>query len=239
MDERKTERAAAATYDRVADVYAAAIETKPHNAYYDRPAVISLWPDIAGLDVLDAGCGPGVYAEELVRRGARVVAGDVAPRMRKIAAERLAGRASIIELDLAAPLPLADGAFDMINAPLCLDYVRDWDQAFSEFFRVLRPRGVVVLSAAHPAFDAEYFNTSAYFEVEPVEATWSGFGEAFRMNSYRRPLSAFLNPAIRSGFRIDRMLEPLPTDQFKAADPRRHARLMHRPSFLMMRLQRP
>ncbi len=239
MDERKTERAAAATYDRIADAYAAIIETKPHNAYYDRPAVISLWPDVAGLDVLDAGCGPGVYAQELVSRQARVVAGDISARMRELATARLGGRANVIELDLSTRLPLADGAFDMINAPLCLDYVRNWDQAFSEFFRVLRPGGIVVMSAAHPAFDAEYFNTSAYFDVEPVEATWNGFGEAFRMNSYRRPLSAFLNPAIKSGFRIDRMLEPLPTEQFKTADPRRHARLMHRPSFLMMRLQRP
>lgn len=98
------ERATVQTYDRIADRYAAIIETKPHNAYYDRPAVVSLWPDVAGLDVLDAGCGPGVYAELLLERGARVTAGDVSSRMRELAAERLGDRAPVIELDLAARL---------------------------------------------------------------------------------------------------------------------------------------
>ena len=111
MDERKTERAAAATYDRIADAYAAIIETKPHNAYYDRPAVISLWPDVAGLDVLDAGCGPGVYAQELVSRQARVVAGDISARMRELATARLGGCANVIELDLSTRLPLVSAPF--------------------------------------------------------------------------------------------------------------------------------
>ncbi|MDP3493556.1 MAG: class I SAM-dependent methyltransferase [Hyphomonadaceae bacterium] len=239
MDKLETERAAAATYERIADRYAAALETKPHNAYYDRPAVISLWPNVAGLDVLDTGCGPGVYAEELVNRGARVTAGDISARMCELASVRLAGRATVTPLDLAANLPAAEAAFDMINAPLCLDYVRDWRHVFSEFFRVLRPGGIVIMSAAHPDFDAEYFKTDAYFDVESVEATWSGFGEPFRMNCYRRSLADFINPPLEAGFRLDRLLEPLPTEQFRQADPRRHERLMRRPSFLMMRLQRP
>ncbi|WP_279387450.1 hypothetical protein [Rubrobacter taiwanensis] len=30
---------------------------------YERPATLSLLPDVAGKRVLDAGCGPGVYSE--------------------------------------------------------------------------------------------------------------------------------------------------------------------------------
>jgi hypothetical protein len=47
-------------YSCLADAYAARIDTKAHNAYYDRPAVTSLLPPVAGKRVLDAGCGPGV-----------------------------------------------------------------------------------------------------------------------------------------------------------------------------------
>lgn len=238
-DDRKTERAAAATYHRVADAYAALIDTKPHNAYYDRPAVISLWHDLTNCEVLDAGCGPGVYAEELVKRGARVTARDIAPRMREIAKQRLGNTARVVGLDLSERLPFEDAAFDVVNAPLCLDYIRDWDHAFAEFSRVLKRGGYVVMSAMHPSFDAEYYRSERYFEIEAVSGPWKGFGEVFVMNSYRRPMAEFINAPLRAGLVLDKLLEPLPTQDFRDADPRRHAELMRRPAFLMMRLRKP
>jgi len=237
-DDRKTERAAAATYDRIADAYAGRVETKPHNAYYDRPAVISLWHDVKGREVLDAGCGPGIYAEELVKRGALVTAGDISPRMREIAAKRLGRDARVVALDLSERLPFEDAAFDVVNAPLCLDYIRDWDHVFAEFKRVLKRNGYAVVSCTHPSFDAEYCRTECYFEIEAVEGPWKGFGEPFVMNSYRRPLGEFINAPLRAGLVLDRLLEPLPTTDFRDADPRRHAELMRRPAFLMMRLRK-
>ncbi len=239
MTDKSTERAAAATYERVADIYAAKIDTKPHNAYYDRPAVISLWPDVAGLRVLDAGCGPGVYAQELISRGAVVTAGDVAPRMVDLTRTRLGDRATVLQFDLSDRLPFEDGAFDFVNAPLCLDYIGDWDHVFAEFGRVLKPGGLVVMSAMHPSFDAEYYRTEQYFSVEAVKASWSGFGEVFVMDSYRRSMAAFINAPLRAGLVLDQLLEPLPTDDFLKADPRRHAELSRRPAFLMMRLRKP
>ena len=68
-------------YQELAELYAARVERKPHNAYYERPAMIAMWPDVRGKRVLDAGCGPGVYAELLLRRGAIVTAIDVSERM--------------------------------------------------------------------------------------------------------------------------------------------------------------
>ncbi len=57
-------------YEKLAHAYAEMIDTKPHNAYLERPTTLSLLPDVEGKRVLDAGCGPGVYAEWLVERGA-------------------------------------------------------------------------------------------------------------------------------------------------------------------------
>lgn len=64
-------------YDAFAAEFEAHARDSPYNAYYDRPAVLKLLGDVRGRRVLDAGCGPGFYAEELVRRGADVVAFDL------------------------------------------------------------------------------------------------------------------------------------------------------------------
>ena len=61
-----------------------------HNALYDRPAVLELCGDVRGRRVFDAGCGPGLYAAELLARGARAVEGvDASATMVSLAQERV------------------------------------------------------------------------------------------------------------------------------------------------------
>ncbi len=49
----------------------------------------ALPPDLSGLHVLDAGCGPGQMTAELAARGARVTAVDISPGLVAIAEARL------------------------------------------------------------------------------------------------------------------------------------------------------
>jgi SAM-dependent methyltransferase len=68
--------------------YAAHAQTAPYNAMYDRPAVLSLLGDVSGLTVLDAGCGPGLYAE-LLQRGVDAIGFDQSPAMIDLARGRV------------------------------------------------------------------------------------------------------------------------------------------------------
>ena len=69
-------------YDAFADEFLVHAEDGFYNAHYDRPACLSLLGDVAGKRILDAACGPGLYAAELIRRGADVVGFDQSPRGR-------------------------------------------------------------------------------------------------------------------------------------------------------------
>jgi ubiquinone/menaquinone biosynthesis C-methylase UbiE len=227
-------------YNQLAEAYAARIETKPHNAYYERPATLSLLPDVSGWRVLDAGCGPGVYAAILVSMGADVVALDANPKMVALARSRLGEQAQVIQASLDAPLDfLDDESFDCVVAPLVMDYIRDWRAAFGEFQRVLMPGGVLVFSMEHPMM--KYFDHQAesnYFHIDRVTCTWRGFGSPVLVPSYRRSLGDVFNPLIAAGFTLERVLEPLPTEAFKNSDPQDYEKLLKEPGFMCVRAVR-
>src|SRR5439155_382867 len=110
-------------YDDIADAYAAAVDSAPYNALYERPAMLKLLPPVSGTRVLDAGCGAGWYAAELATRGALVTAIDASGAMIGHSRHRFASAPSIeiadqVELkaaDLEQPLSFAaDASFDGI-----------------------------------------------------------------------------------------------------------------------------
>ena len=76
-------------YDVFADEFLGHAQGGFYNAYYDRPACLALLGDVTGKRVLDAACGPGLYAAELIGRGAQVVGFDHSPRMVQLCRARV------------------------------------------------------------------------------------------------------------------------------------------------------
>lgn len=125
-------------YEDIAEEYASIIDSKDANAYYEKPAMLSMMPDVAGLRILDAGCGPGVYSEWLLDHDADVTGVDYSEKMIELAKRRTGGRGSFRVADLSKPLDFfPNSTFDMVVSPLVLDYIRDWVLTLQEFNRVL------------------------------------------------------------------------------------------------------
>lgn len=218
-------------YDELADTYVREIETDAYNADFAFPATTALIPDVAGKRVLDAGCGAGAYTEWLLDRGADVVAVDASAGMLDRATERVGGRAEFHRVDLGEPLAFAaEDEFDGIVSALVLDYVRDWRQTFSEFARVLESGGFLVFTVPHPFNEFPLGEDENYFAVEPRTKEWS-----VDVPYYRRPLSEMVGPLLETGFRIDAMVEPQPTDAFAERRPERYETESKRPVFLCVR----
>ena len=190
-------------YDAFADEYLDHAESGFFNAYYDRPACLALLGDVAGKRVLDAACGPGLYAAELARRGAQVVGFDHSPRMVEIARDRVPDGAFRVH-DLADPLSwLPDGRVDLALCALAIEYVDDRITALRELRRVLRPDGALVLSRLHPTGDWLRHGGS-YFEVRTIEETWS---KGWRVRYWLAPLETTCEEIFAAGFVIERLLE--------------------------------
>jgi SAM-dependent methyltransferase len=222
-------------YDSVADDYATKVDNAPYNALYERPAMMALLPDLNGLRILDAGCGSGWYASQLLARGATVDAIDSSAGMVEHARRRLSAekpRLTIQVADLSTRLPFDDSTFDGALSPLVLHYMSDWRPALREIHRVLRPGGWLQFSTHHPAADAALFGTRDYFGTEHVTDHWDWCGA---VEFYRRSLTEIFASLSDSGFVIDRVVEPVPTEEFRVLKPDAYSKLMHQPEFLIVR----
>lgn len=223
-------------YSGIAGAYAARVDAQPTNAHYERPAMLSLLPPLAGLEVLDVGCGSGWYAETMIAAGARVTSFDLNPEFVSLARARLGDRGQVHRADLAEPLGFAaTGAFDLVVAPLVLHYLEDWRRPFAEFARVLRPGGRLVFSTHHPFMDWRTFDLPDYFATVAVEDEW----DIGKVRFWRRPLTRIVDDLGATGFVVERLVEPQPQPAMATADPERHARLMTQPWFLLIRARRP
>jgi ubiquinone/menaquinone biosynthesis C-methylase UbiE len=221
-------------YDAFADEFLDHAKDGFFNAYYDRPACLALLGDVAGQRVLDAACGPGLYAAELIRRGAQVVGFDQSPRMVEISRAR-ASQGEFRVHDLADPIAwLPDRSVDLALCALAIEYVDDRVSALSELRRVLRPGGALVLSRQHPTGDWLRHGGS-YFDVRTVQETWS---KGWTVRYWLAPLEKTCEEIFAAGFVIERLLEPRPVPEAAALDPEEYERLAREPrGFMAFRLR--
>jgi SAM-dependent methyltransferase len=225
----------ATDYDPIAATYAAGVDGRSWNALYERPAMVALLPDVRGFTALDAGCGPGWYAEFLASRGAEVVAVDASERMTALARARLGTSARVLAADMGQLADfVGDATLDLVLSSLALHYVGDLDRLFAEWARVLKPGGLLLFSTHHPLYDLERLR-GGYFGTELIEEHWRWLGP---MRFYRRPISAITEPMSAAGFAIERLVEPKPGLEFRAADPKHYERLSRWPTFIILRARK-
>lgn len=109
-----------------------------------RPAMERLG-EVSSLPVLDYGCGHGMAAVVLARRGARVTALDLSHGYLSEARRR--ARANDVHITFlqtdAEHLPFADGSFSRVWGNAILHHL-DLRQAARELYRVLQPGGFAV-----------------------------------------------------------------------------------------------
>lgn len=122
---------------------------------YFVPAIFGQWPPImaeaarvgAGDDVLDIGCGTGVFTREalrLVGAGGSVTGADMSESMLTVAREICP--AAGFEQCNVMNLPFDDAMFDATVASFVLMFVPDPETALKEMERILRPGGRMAVS---------------------------------------------------------------------------------------------
>ncbi len=227
------------SYEEMAEYYFEYVDQKPYNAYYERPATLSLLSDVKGKKVVDAGCAAGWYTKWLLENGASVIAIDFSPRMIEMTKKRVGSMAEVIRADLNEPLNFIDNAsIDIVLSSLTLHYLKNWDVVMGEFNRILKTEGQLVFSVHHPFMDFTVFKRDNYFQTELLNDEWDTNNGKVKLQFYRRPLSKIITSVIDAGFVIKKLLEPMPIQQFKIEQPYEYDKLTKKPQFLFIKAEK-
>ena len=202
-----------ASYDAVADDYAARIAAELQHKPFDRLLLDQFAEQVRDLGcVADIGCGPGHVARYLHDRGVRVVGIDLSPRMVECA-RKLHPTIEFQEADMEA-LPIPNETWAGIAAFYSLIHVpRDRVAAtLREFRRVLRPRGLLLL-AFHVGGDIIHLDEwwghpvsvdFVFFRSDEVERYLTAAGFEVERSTERDPYPPEVEHQSRRGYILAR-----------------------------------
>lgn len=241
------------SWQSIADEWAAHADTNDYRNHFLMPNMLAMVGDVAGLDLLDLGCGEGGYSRELARRGARVVGIDASARLIEVARARAASENVTVDLICANANRLdgiADASFDRVLASMSLMDMEDYQGAIREIARVLRPGGELLMSITHPCFQARvsrwikdergqpmFFAVDRYFD----RIAWEEhMAVEFSRPVLRRhrPLEDYMAAPLAAGLTLREFREPVPTDE-DLTKSTRFWKLKRIPYFLFMRWHKP
>lgn len=206
--------------------------------YLNTPAFLAMLPDVRGLSGIDIGCGEGHNTRLIAQRGARLVGIDIAEVFIAHAAEeeRNEPLGIVYRVASAVEIPYPDAHFDFATAVMSLMDMPETDLALAEAFRVVKPGGFLQFSICHPCFDTPHrrnlrneqgltyaIEVGDYFRNLNGAVTEWLFGAAprelkqkfpkFKIPRFTRTVSQWVNLLVDTGFVIERVEEPRPTDQ--------------------------
>lgn len=228
-----------------------------YHAYYEKPAMYALLPDLTNKIVLSLGCGSGEDSNYLKKQGADKSVGiDLSTGLLAHARESY-GECEFLEMDMEK-LSFDTESFDFAYSSLAIHYIEDWTETFKEVFRVLKPNSYFLFSCNHPAngameiidtenvreFRLDIISNKATKEITVVgdylnrRKLKDALGKD-TVSNWSKPFGEIISEAQSAGFIIDRLVEPRPLEKMKEIKAPHYELLNKIPGFVIFRLLKP
>jgi ubiquinone/menaquinone biosynthesis C-methylase UbiE len=189
-------------------------------------AVLDAVGDCGKSRLLDAGCGEGYLSRMFAERGARVDGIDSSPSL--VEAARAASSPETNSIDYhvgdVTHMDFAGESFDIVVCNHLLNDLPAPADAISEFCRILKTSGRLVILMLHPCFygfrirsekGSGRLPVSDYFTARCAEQPFdvAGILSPAPVTVYVRSLEYYSEAIMSTGFRITSLREPHPSEE--------------------------
>jgi len=128
------------------------------------------------MNILEVGCGPGYFTETLANTNARISAIDISPEFIQLAKKNIIKDNVKFSIENGYNLSFADNTFDQIIGSSILHHL-DVPQALSEFYRILKPGGLIFFTEPNMLNPHVYLERKVgfirkMFDVSPDETAF-------------------------------------------------------------------
>ncbi len=222
------------------------------NNLFEIPALFSLLPDVEGMRILDLGCGFGEHCKGFIEKGATEVVGiDISEKMLKIARVENSDpsityiKMPIEELGTLTEKHQIAGGFDMVISSLVFHYIEDYSGVVKNVSSLIRTGGRFIFSQEHPLATCYsggdrwtkdeqgrklHLNLKDYGRERENASTWF----VDNVKRYHRMFSTIINTLIEAGFEIEKIIEPIATEEILKEYPE-YDDLFMKPDFLLVK----
>lgn len=228
-----------------------------YHAYYEKPAMYSLLPDIKGKRVLSVGCGSGEDSAYLKKQGATESVGiDLIPELIAIA-EKSYPECEFKVMDMEH-IDFPPESFDFAYSSLAIHYIEDWSLPLKEVFKVLKSGAHFLFSCSnHVRFcmegtkDTEYSIKKLEIKKNRTTNEIAIIGDYMAKkknidalgkdtaNVWSMPVGQISKAIHDAGFLIEQIVEPKPLEELKDIEPMTYYRLSKLPEFIIFKLIKP
>lgn len=221
------------------------------NDLIEIPNFRKLIPDVKGKKILDLGCGYGENDKYCRELGAKDILGiDISEHMIKIAKENNNDENIKYKVMAMENINEIVEKFDIVISSLAFHYVKDYEKLINDIYNLLNDDGVLIFSIDHPLKMASKFETWMKRNYTEINGKWfllvsdynrEGIREkewnGVMVKKYHRNFSSLINGLVNAGFKIEKILEPIPDEKAIKIVPK-YINQYDRPYFLFIRAKK-
>jgi len=249
---KKEEKEVEKKYDFLAELYHN-LRTKKfpggwfYNEMLEMPAALELLGKVKDKKILDFGCGTGIYAKLLTKKGAKVKGFDISKEMIKIAKEE--NPKLDLKIGSGYKIPFKE-KFDIVIATLVIDYFKDWNAVFREVKKVLKNNGFFIFSIGnqvseciekviHNGEKLRVLGKKDYFNEKKIYGIWNVDGKKkIRMPTHHKTYETIIKTIVKNGFEIVDYKDCFPLKKSKKLFPKDYAIYSKIPYFCVWKIKK-
>lgn len=247
---KKDEKTAEKAYDTMATFYhKMRYENNGmfFNGCIEMPGMLKMLGNVKGKKILDWGCGSGIYAKLLTKKGAKVKGFDISKEMIDIAKD--ANPKLDLKVGSGNKIPFNE-TFDIVYASLAIHYLDDWNKSLKEINRVLKKGGEFIFSIGNPIHNAskgtiikgkEYriLGMKDYYAGDKSTADWKlPNGKVSHIETYNKPYGEIIRTLVKHNFEIIDYDDPKPISKAKKINPKEYEYYRKAPIFSIWKVRK-